>query len=536
MSPVTHRLVQDHLLASADRLPEKVAVSDEWGTCTYAELLDDALRFARVLQDEGLVRGDRVAVYLDNTAQCAASIFGVLLAGGVFTVVNPQTKAEKLEYILRDSEAAFLVAEARSADTAAAATAAAPDLKGVFTNDGDEGRRGFLSLREALDATAPEPRPVPTIPLDLAALIYTSGTTGHPKGVMLSHNNLVFAAGSIVDYLRLGEDDRILSVLPLAFTYGLNQLLLTTRLGATLLLERSFAFPARTLRRVREEEATVFPGVPTIYVTIVGLEHEEPYTSMRRLTNAAAGLPPALHAGIRRVFPNALLFRMYGLTECQRVCYLEPELVDQKPTSIGKAMPGTEAFVLDDLGKPVEPGEVGVLHVRGPHVMMGYWRAPDLTARMLRDGPYPGERMLCTHDHFTVDKDGDLYFVDRSDDVIKTRGEKVSSVEVENVLHDVDGIRMAAVVGVPDALLGQIVRAYVVLDEGAQLGEQEILRACRGRLENFMVPKEIVFVADLPRGETGKVRKKSLSREPLETMLPSAFQLQTETETETPQA
>lgn len=528
-TPAAQRLVHDSLVASAARVPDKAVVSDEWGTCTYAELLDDAMRFARVLQDEGLVRGDRVALYLDNTAQCAASIFGVLLAGGAFTVVNPQTKAEKLEYILRDSEAAFLVTEARSAETAAAAAAASPDLKRVFSNDGADDEWGFLGLHEALEAAAPEPHPAATIPLDLAALIYTSGTTGHPKGVMLSHNALVFAAGSIVEYLRLSEDDRILSVLPLAFTYGLGQLLLTTRLGATLLLERSFAFPARTLRRVRDEEATVFPGVPTIYVTIVGLGHEAPYPSMRCLTNAAAGLPPALHAGIRKVFPNALLFRMYGMTECQRVCYLEPDLVDSKPTSVGKAMPGTEAFVLDDMGKPVEHGEVGILHVRGPHVMMGYWRAPELTAKMLRDGPYPGERILCTHDHFTVDEDGDLYFVDRSDDVIKTRGEKVSSVEVENVLHDVDGVRMAAVVGVPDELLGEIVRAYLVLEEGKELDEQEILRACRGRLENFMVPKEVVFVADLPRGETGKIRKKSLSREPLGTILPSALNLETET-------
>ena len=525
--PAAHRLVQDSLVASAMRVPDKVAVADEWGRRTYAELFDDALRFARALQDEGLARGDRVALYLDNTAQCAAAVFGVLLAGGVFTVVNPQTKVEKLTYILRDCEAAFLVSEERSLETAAAAAAASPDLKRVFSGDGADPERGILGLPEMLAGTPPEPYPIGTIPLDLAALVYTSGTTGHPKGVMLSHNALVFAAGGILEYLRLEEDDRILSVLPLAFTYGLNQLLLSTRLGATLLLERSFAFPARTLRRVREEQATVFPGVPTIFVTIVGLGDQAPYDSVRCLTNAAAGLPPALHAGIRKVFPNAHLFRMYGMTECQRVCYLEPELLESKPTSVGKAMPGTEAFVLDDAGNPVEPGEVGVLHVRGPHIMMGYWRAPELTAAMLRDGPYPGERLLCTHDHFTVDEDGDLYFVDRSDDVIKTRGEKVSSVEVENVLHDVAGVRMAAVVGVPDELLGEAVRAYVVLDEGVAPDEQEILRACRRRLENFMVPKEIVFMADLPRTETGKVRKKSLSREPLESLRASALQLET---------
>ena len=160
---------------------------------------------------------------------------------------------------------------------------------------------------------------------------------------------------------------------------------------------------------------------------------------MRCLTNAAAGLPPALHEGLARVFPNASLFRMYGQTECIRVCYLEPELIDAKPTSIGKAIPGTEAFVLDEGGRPVEPGETGVLHVRGPHIMMGYWRSPELTAEKVQEASDPAARTMSTFDHFTVDEDGDLYFVDRSDDIIKTRGEKVSSVEVENALHDVAG-------------------------------------------------------------------------------------------------
>src|SRR5205823_9810515 len=194
---------------------------------------------------------------------------------------------------------------------------------------------------------------------------------------------------------------------------------------------------------------------------------------------------------LRRVFPNASLFRMYGQTECIRISYLDPGLIDEKPTSVGKAIPGTEAFVLGDDGKPAEPGETGVLHVRGPHLMMGYWRAPELTAEKLKDGPYPGERILSTHDHFTVDEQGELYFVDRSDDIIKTRGEKVSSVEVENALHDIAGVRQAAVVGVPDELLGQAVRAFVILDEDAQLDEHEIIRACRGRLENFMVPRDV---------------------------------------------
>jgi long-chain acyl-CoA synthetase len=504
------RLVQDSLIASAQAVPKKDAVVDEWSARTYAELHEDALRIARLLRDRGLERGGRVAIFLDNTRECVTTIFGTLLAGGVFMVVNPQTKAKKLRYLLEDSEATFLFTEAHSVHVAAEAARAAPDLKGVFSTPGDDLPGGFADLHAAAAASEPEVPTAGTIPPDLAALIYTSGTTGHPKGVMMSHAALVFTVASIAEYLRIDSEDRILNILPFAFTYGLNQLLLTTRLGATLLLERSFTFPAKTLNRMREQEATVFPAVPTVFATILGMSPRPSFPSVRRITNAAAGLPPTFHEGLREVFPNALLFRMYGQTECKRVCYLEPELVESKPTSVGSAIPGTEAFVLDDRGDLVEPGQVGVLHVRGPHIMMGYWRAPDLTAKVLRDGPYPGERMLCTRDHFTIDEDGLLYFVDRSDDIIKTRGEKVSSVEVENALHTIPGIRQAAVIGVPDDILGQAVRAYVVPADGVELSEQEIIRTCREHLENFMVPRDVMLVHELPQTDSGKVRKKSL--------------------------
>jgi acyl-CoA synthetase (AMP-forming)/AMP-acid ligase II len=473
----TQRLVHDSLLASAAVAPGGEAVVDATDRRTYAELLDDARRVARLLQDDGLRRGDRVVIRMDNTVLAAAAIFGVWLAGGVIVVVNPQTKADKLAFIVEDSEATFVL--------------------------GPE-------VADRLATVVGAPAPAATIPLDLAALVYTSGTTGRPKAVMMSHGAIVFCVGSIAEYLRMDASDRILSVLPLAFTYGLSQLLLAVRVSGTLILERSFAFPAQTLRRLREERATVFPAVPTVFATILGMARGAPFESVRCLTNAAAGLPPAAHEGLREVFPGAELFRMYGQTECMRVCYLEPALIAAKPTSVGGAIPGTEALVLDADGQPAAPGEVGILHVRGPHVMLGYWRAPELTAHHLRPGPLPGERMLCTHDYFTTDADGALYFVDRSDDIIKTRGEKVSSVEVENALYEIDGISEAAVIGVPDDLLGQAVRAYVVLADGAALDERAIVRACRERLEGYMVPRDVVFIEQLPQTATGKVRKKTL--------------------------
>jgi len=287
---------------------------------------------------------------------------------------------------------------------------------------------------------------------------------------------------------------------------------MSVRVGATLMLERSFAYPAQIVRALSDRRATVFPGVPTVFATLLSIHERSPlsFPDVERLTNTAADLPAAFHDPLRHIFPSALIFRMYGLTECKRVSYLEPELLDSKPMSVGKAIPGTEAIVLDADGLPVVPGETGVLHVRGPHVMAGYWRQPELSAHMLREGPVPGERMLCTHDYFTVDEDGFLYFVGRSDDIIKTRGEKVSPVEVENVLYAIPGVREAAVLGVPDDLLGEAVHAYVALEDGVELTPQAIVAACRDRLESFMVPTEVFFVDELPKTETGKIRKKSL--------------------------
>ncbi|MGI9112716.1 MAG: class I adenylate-forming enzyme family protein [Gaiellaceae bacterium] len=520
MGATAQQLVQDSLLATAATSPEKPAIVDETERLMYGELSERALRFARALQDGGLRPGERVVLYLDNTAACATAIFGTLLAGGVFVVVNPQTKAEKLAYVLGDSEAAALVVAGRLEAIAAEALQQAPSVRLVLETGGAGGSptacasetrsSAWLDLDDAIRAAEPEPADPGTSPSDLASLIYTSGTTGLPKGVMMTHGALVFSVGSIAEYLRLDSEDRILNILPFAFTYGLNQLLLSVRLGATLVLEPSFVFPPRTLERIRNEAVTVFPGVPTTWATLIGMEGVGEYPSVRCLTNAAAGLPPPFHDGLRRLFPNAAIFRMYGLTECIRVCYLEPDLLDVKPTSVGKAIPGTEAFVLNEAGERAEPGEIGVLHVRGPHLMLGYWRAPEATAHMLRAEPGSQEKTLCTHDHFTVDEDGDLTFVDRSDDIIKTRGEKVSSVEVENALHEIPGVRTVAVVGFPDELLGQAIRAYVVLEEGAALTEREIVRLSRSRLEGFMVPQEVRLVAELPETESGKIRKKSL--------------------------
>lgn len=514
MRPRPLRLVQDALLAATAASPEKVAFVSDQGRHSYAQLLDAALRLARALQDAGLARGDRVAIYAENGWASVVAIYGTLFAGGVFLLINPQTKADKLAYVLADSEACVLVTSGELRRAFVPALTTAPSVRTVISAETlIPAVPNVIALGDLLERAAPTPDDVGVIPLDLAALIYTSGSTGNPKGVMLTHQSMVFATGSIAQYLRLGVDDRILNLLPLAFDYGLYQLLMTVYLGATLVLERSFAYPTPILARAAAEQVTVFPLVPTICATLLSLARARPdlvLPAVTRVTNTAASLPGEFIARLPGIFPNALIFPMYGLTECKRVSYLEPELIAERPASVGKAIPGTEVYLRSPAGEPVPPNEPGILHVRGPHVMLGYWKRPELTAHMLKPGLHPGERVLCTHDYFKMDADGFLYFVGRTDDIIKSRGEKVSPVEVENVLHSITGVREAAVVGVADEALGEAVRAFIVLEEGATLTEQALKRACLAQLESVSVPRDVVFVPELPKTSSGKVRKRDL--------------------------
>ena len=351
------------------------------------------------------------------------------------------------------------------------------------------------------------------IDIDLASIIYTSGSTGDPKGVMLTHRNMMTAASSITTYHENVEDDVIFGLLPLSFDYGLFQMIMAFRTGARLVLERSFTYPAEVLNRMVEEKVTGFPGVPTIFAILGGLRNLDQYdfSNIRYVSNTAAALSIKNIEFIRQTFPTAKVFSMYGLTECKRCTYLPPADIARKPLSVGIAIPNTELWIVNDKDERVGPNEVGQLVIRGATVMRGYWEKPEETAKKLRPGPLPGEMVLYTGDFCKLDDEGYLYFVGRMDDIIKTRGEKVAPKEVENAIVDLPGVREVAVIGVPDDLLGQAVKALVVLDEGSQVTAKDILSQCSRRLENFMVPKFIEIVTELPKTTTGKIKKTGLS-------------------------
>ncbi len=507
-------LVQDFLQNSAERFPDKAALVCDGQRLTYAEVEARANRLAHALIAHGVQRGDRVAIYLPNSVEAVVAIFGILKAGGTFVVVNSTTKRDKLTYILKNCRATTLFTSGRNASLAAKVHAAVPSLKFTVlsgkratTAAGD----GFYTFDDLL-AAYPANRPAcPTIDQDLACLIYTSGSTGDPKGVVEGHNNVVFASGSIIQYLENIADDIVINVLPLSFDYGLYQLLMVFRFGGTLVLEKSFAYPAAVLKKMEAERVTGFPGVPTIFAILLQTDLS-PYdlSSLRYITNTAAALPPSHIMELRDKFPWATLYSMYGLTETKRTLYLPPDQLDKRPGSVGIAIPGTEVWIEDEEGNRVGPGLVGELVIRGSHVMRGYWENPKATAERYRPGPTPGERVLYSGDLFKMDEEGYLYFVARKDDIIKSRGEKVSPKEVENVVYGIEGVVEVAVIGVPDPILGEAIKAFVVLDNVA-LTEKDILRHCRAHMENFLVPQHVEFRDSLPKTSSGKIKKTGLS-------------------------
>ncbi len=512
-------LLQDYLLHPARELSDKIALVCMKQRVSYGELDARSNALANTLVSSGVKRGDRVVIFADNTVETVVSFWAVLKANAVASIVNPLTKSDKLSYLLEDCRPAALITDGHIHFVFAEPARNCSHLRCVIVSGSidDEKLAALPHAQRWDDALAKGDRAAPPartcIDIDLAAIIYTSGSTGDPKGVMLTHRNMLTACTSVASYLELQEDEVILGVLPLAFDYGLYQMLMAFRTGARLVLERSFTFPAQILNLMVAEGVTGFPGVPTIFSILAELKSLKDFdlSKIRYVTNTAAALPVKHILMLRDIFPTARIYSMYGLTECKRCTYLPPEDIDRKPSSVGIAIPNTEMWIVDEDDKKVGPGIVGQLVIRGATVMKGYWEKPESTARKLKPGPIPGEQVLYTGDYCKMDEEGYLYFVGRMDDIIKSRGEKVAPKEVENMLMNIPGVKEAAVIGVPDDILGEAVKAFVVFEEGVTMSEKQLQKECQSRLESFMVPKFFVVAASLPKTDTGKIKKTGLS-------------------------
>lgn len=512
------RLVQHFLESSAQHYPDKVALVCDKQRLTYREIDTAANQFAHALHDAGVQRGDRVTIQLENSAELVVAIFGTLKAGGVFMVIHAGTKPDKLAALLADALPSAMVTDSAHARDAIDVISSAPSLRCVvwadnkplpLTNQSCSLSWGQLSIY------SPERPACNTIDVDLATLIYTSGSTGQPKGVMSTHFSMIAAATSINTYLENTAGDVILDVLPLAFDYGLYQILLAFQVGARVVLEKGFAFPAHTMALVEREQVTGLPGVPTLFALLLKYPNllQREYPSLRYITNTAAALPTSHILDLRAAFPKVRIFSMYGLTECKRVSYLPPQELERRPASVGIAIPNTEVYIVGEDGQRLPPGQIGELVVRGSHVMRGYWRAPELTAQRYHPGPLPGETVLYTGDLFKIDEEGFLYFVARKDDIIKSRGEKVSPREIENTVCQMEGVAEAVVIGVPDPVLGQAVCLVVSPRSGAIVTERDLRAYCARTLTDFMLPKYVNIVTELPRTENGKIDKRRIGEE-----------------------
>jgi len=518
-------LVHEYLRQSAMRHPEKVAIicgEERW---TYRSIDQNSDRLANALAGMGVKRHDRVVVFLDNSPESVISLYGILKAGGTFVILNSTMKSKKLGYILRDSSAKALIAHVGKREIVQEALRELTEPCQVIWVGNPSSipeslqPRSFpwTTLTESAGHVEALPRQEPggdsrrVIDQDLAALIYTSGSTGEPKGVMSTHHNMVSAARSIIQYVGNSSEDIIVDVLPLSFDYGLYQVIMSMMFGGTVSFE-SFLFPVQVLQCIERERVTGLPLVPTVAAFLLKMKNLEKYDlgSLRYMTNTGAALPVEHIRRLRALFPKVKIFSMFGLTECKRVCYLPPDEIDRRPASVGKAIPNCEVFILDEGGQEVAAGEVGELVIRGSNVMRGYWNAPDLTARAYRPGRIQGETWLYSGDYFRMDEEGFLYFLGRKDDMIKSKGERISPKEVENVLSEIPGVAEAAIIGVPDEILGQAIKAFIVRVPGSRLTDKDVLKACTENMESFMIPKYVEFVEDLPKSAHGKIDKSSL--------------------------
>ncbi|SES16936.1 class I adenylate-forming enzyme family protein [Lentzea albida] len=476
-----------HLLdRRAELTPDAPAVRRGERTWTYHELRTRSVAYAEWLRDRGVVRGDRVLLLAPHALETTALVHACSRLGALHVVLSDRIRPYHLDHILGDSEPRLVLATDEAAGLAV----------GVPVH-----RLAELPATPSGSLPAGEP----CAATDPVALIYTSGSTSMPKAVISTHAQVLFAASAINARLGYRADDVVFCCLPLSFDYGQYQMFLSCRAGACLVVGDDGDAGPTLLRRLTEHGTTVFPLVPSLASTLGRLVGRagRPPERLRMVTNTGAALPVTASVRLREAVPGLEVVAMFGLTECKRVSIAEPNADLTRPGSCGLPLPGTEAYAADEDGHRLPAGETGELVVRGPNVMAGYWRAPDLTARRFRRDAF-GQPVLHTGDRCRFDEDGHLYFVGRDDDIYKQRGIRMSCLEIEAAALDVPGVELAALLppdeasGARLAVAGDLLVPYVVQQLGVRLEEQKL-------------PSQVVVLDALPLSVNGKVDKKGLA-------------------------
>jgi long-chain acyl-CoA synthetase len=506
-------LVHHFLELSAERFPERPAIWYQGAWTTFAQTNALAGRIARALKENGVGRGDRVALLYENSLDYVAAYYAILKAGAITVALNTETTAPALAEFLGHSGARALIAQRRFERFIGPALAATPGVELLILDRGASpaGEREALPRRITLESIygspETEPRGVGHDESAVASIVYTSGSTGRPKGVTLTHGNFVSNTKAIVGYLGLTPSDRIMAVLPFPYIYGLSLLNTHMYAGGSVVIDNRFAFPQAILETMQKTEVTGFAGVPSTFLLLLhrSAVRKFRFPSLRYVTQAGGAMAPAIQKEVARVFDPARLFVMYGATEAAaRLSYLDPDALPRKWGSIGKAVAGVDLFIADPEDRRLPPGEVGEIVARGPNIMVGYWRDPEATAQALRNGLYH------TGDLGYADDEGDFFITGRANDMIKPGGLRVSAKEIEDSLYELDGVHEAAVIGVKDPFLGEAVKAFIVPREENGLDADGVRRDLAKYLPPYKIPKLIVFLKALPRNESGKILKSRL--------------------------
>ncbi len=506
-----------HLLRNtAQRTPSKEALVHGDQRLTYADVARSVAGLAIALQGAGVKRGDRVGIYLEASSPQVISIFGISQAEGVYVPINALLHSDQVMHIARDCGMKALITTTAKLASLSEVIEQIPTLEFLVVVGGESDVPAARIPVHRFDAfCATQPPSVwreASIEKDLAAILYTSGSTGKPKGVMLSHANVVAGSRIVSTYLEITENERILAVLPFSFDAGMNQLMTAFEKGGTLVLI-NFVFAREIVQTLLRERITGLAGVPTLWSLLAQPNStlDKQPVPLRYITNTGGAMPLAVLKVLRQSLPTTKIFLMYGLTEAFRSTYLPPEELDRRPTSMGKAIPDTEILVLNEQGRRCKPGEVGELVHRGPTVSLGYWNRPEDTARALRPNPLlppemgDCEKVCYSGDLVKMDQEGFLYFLGRRDTMIKSSGFRISPTEIEEVLFQSGKVRGAAVIGLPDEMLGQSIKAFVVPRDGDALDVEALLSICAEKMPRYMVPKTIEVLSELPKTSSGKV-------------------------------
>jgi acyl-CoA synthetase (AMP-forming)/AMP-acid ligase II len=513
------KLVHNFLEDSAARLPDKNALFYLGKWHTYREIDERANALAHLLIGLGTKKGDRVALFMENSPEYVITYYAILKAGGITVALNTENTAADVLYVVRDCSVRFFVTNDRyfvkigqsfTKDGGHVLPVRVPVLGPVekVLVWGGTGAAGRATLPEALDTEAKTNPDVPLIDRDIASIVYTSGSTGKSRGATLSHLNIVSNTRSIVQYLKLTPDDRIMVVLPFHYIYGKSLLNTHFFVGGSVVVDNRFLYPAAVLQTMQEQAVTGFAGVPSTFTILLNRSFlkGQKFPSLRYLTQAGGAMAPVVQKEVVKAFAPARLYIMYGATEASaRLSFLHPDDLPRKWGSIGKAIPGVELFVADKNGHPLGPGKEGEIVARGQNIMQGYWGQPEETSRVLRNGLY------FTGDIGVTDDEGFIFIVGRTWDMIKVGGNRVSAKEIEEVLYEHPGVFEAAVIGIPDELLGEVPKAILVLRQGSSEGFDEALKEfLNGRIAPYKIPKYYEYRASLPKNEAGKIQKTKL--------------------------